>query len=171
MVSTVWMNRHTETSSQVARRLTVVGTPRRRRWSAAEKRRIVEESLAGHRQASATARRHGIAVSLLFKWRRELRGGARTPQDTAPAFVPVTVVPEASLPPPSPASPDGGTGRLEIVPTNGRRVVVGSGTDPAWLARPGGQGGGHLRRTARPSARDNRLAPSAAGLAIKGAGT
>jgi transposase len=135
MVFSVCMNRHMETSSRVARRLTVVETRRRRRWSAAEKRRIVEESLAGHRQASATARRHGIAVSLLFKWRRKLRGGARTPQDTAPAFVPVTVVPEAPLSPPSPASPGGGTDRLEIVLTNGRRVVVGSGIDPAWLAR------------------------------------
>ena len=136
MVFTVCMNRHTGRSSRVARRLTVVETRRRRRWSAAEKRRIVEESLAGHRQASATARRHGIAVSLLFKWRRKLRGGARTPQDTAPAFVPVTVVPEAPPPPSaSPASPGGGTDRLEIVLTNGRRVVVGTGADPAWLAR------------------------------------
>jgi len=77
-----------------------------------------------------------IAASLLFKWRRALRGGASTPQDTAPAFVPVTVVPEAPPPPSaSPASPGGGTDRLEIVLTNGRRVVVGSGADPAWLAR------------------------------------
>lgn len=134
MVFTACMNRHTEASSRVARRQ-VVETRRRRRWSAAEKRRIVEESLAGHRQASATARRHGIAASLLFKWRRALRGGARTPQDTAPAFVPVTVVPQAPLSLPSPASPGGGAERLEIVLTNGRRVVVGIGTDPAWLAR------------------------------------
>ena len=127
MVLSVYMNRHTETSSRVTRHLTVVETGRRRRWSAAEKRQIVEESLAGHRQASATARRHGIATSLLFKWRRDLLGDPVTPQTAAPTFMPVTVVPEA------PASP-GGTERLEIVLTNGRRIIVGSGIDPAWLA-------------------------------------
>jgi transposase len=37
-------------------RLEVVNTGRRRRWTLAEKLRIVEESFQGHRQVSATAR-------------------------------------------------------------------------------------------------------------------
>jgi hypothetical protein len=46
-------------------RLEIVDTGRRRRWSAAEKLRIVEESFSGPRLASATARRHGISNQLL----------------------------------------------------------------------------------------------------------
>ncbi len=42
-------------------RLEVVNTGRRRRWSLDEKLRIVGESFQGHRQVSATARRHDIS--------------------------------------------------------------------------------------------------------------
>ena len=56
-------------------RLEVVNTGRRRRWSVAEKLRIVEESFQGHRQVSATACRHDISPSLLFSWRKAFRRG------------------------------------------------------------------------------------------------
>ena len=46
----------------------------RRRWSAAEKLRIVEESFSAPRLASATARRHGISNQLLFAWRKVCEG-------------------------------------------------------------------------------------------------
>ena len=46
----------------------------RRRWSAAEKLRIVEESFSAPRLASATARRHGISNQLLFAWRKVYEG-------------------------------------------------------------------------------------------------
>jgi len=68
------MTRHTDSAHQVCR-LEVVDTGRRRRWSFEEKLRIVEESHQGHRQVSATARRHGISASLLFSWRRDFREG------------------------------------------------------------------------------------------------
>ena len=47
-------------------RLDVVETGRRRRWSKSEKERIVLESMAGPRQITATAFRHGIARSQLL---------------------------------------------------------------------------------------------------------
>ena len=56
-------------------RLEIVDTGRRRRWSAAEKLRIVEESFSAPRLASATARRHGISNQLLFAWRKAYREG------------------------------------------------------------------------------------------------
>ena len=62
------MDSHTDSAH--FRRLEVVQTGRRRRWSEDEKLRIVLESLQEPRQASATARRHGISPSLLFTWRR-----------------------------------------------------------------------------------------------------
>jgi len=56
--------------SSLISRLEIVETGRRRRWSEAEKLRIVEESDIGHRQVSATARRNGISRTLLMLWRR-----------------------------------------------------------------------------------------------------
>lgn len=50
---------------------------RRRRWSAAEKLRIVEETLDGRESVSSVARRNGVAPNLLYRWRRlMLEGGA-----------------------------------------------------------------------------------------------
>lgn len=57
------------TDSRQVRRLEIVETGRRRRWSAAEKLRIVEESFSGPRLVSATARHHGLSKQLLFSWR------------------------------------------------------------------------------------------------------
>jgi len=122
-------------------RLEVVEVGRRRRWSLAEKLRIVEASLAAPRQVSATARRHGISRSLLTNWRRAYREG-RLADAAEPAFVPVRVrddVPAASetaVSPPAAASEgDAVAGRMEIVLAGGRRVVVGADVDAAALAR------------------------------------
>jgi transposase len=50
---------------------------RRRRWSAAEKLRIVEETLDERESISVVARRNGVAPKLLYRWRRlMLEGGS-----------------------------------------------------------------------------------------------
>ena len=50
---------------------------RRRRWTAAEKLRIVEETLDGQTSISVVARRNGVGANLLYRWRRlMLEGGA-----------------------------------------------------------------------------------------------
>lgn len=128
-------------------RLEVVETGRRRSWSDAEKLRIVAESMAGHRQVSATARRHGIKRSQLNAWRRLVREGrlvAAAPTERAPAFAAVTVAPEAaapaapsapSSPPSTPPGPSAGSDRVEVVLANGRRLVVSVAIDAAGLAR------------------------------------
>ncbi len=43
---------------------------RRRRWTAAEKLRIVEETLDGQTSISVVARRNGVGANLLDRWRR-----------------------------------------------------------------------------------------------------
>jgi len=49
---------------------------RRRRWSAAENLRIIEETLQGHDSISAVALRNGVAPNLLYRWRKlMLEGG------------------------------------------------------------------------------------------------
>jgi len=49
----------------------------RRRWSAAEKLRIVEVTLYDGESISAVARRNGVAPNLLYRWRKlMLEGGS-----------------------------------------------------------------------------------------------
>ena len=48
----------------------------RRRWTTAEKLRIVEESLAPAASVVEVARRHDIHPNLLTVWRRQARAGA-----------------------------------------------------------------------------------------------
>lgn len=53
---------------------------RRRRWSAAEKLHIVEETLDERASISMVARRNDVAPNLLYRWRRlMLDGGGRQP--------------------------------------------------------------------------------------------
>jgi transposase-like protein len=86
------------------RRLEVVDTGRRRRWTVAAKVRIVEESLGADVSVSSVARRHGMAPSQLFGWRRQLLGlGSRvetsaSSRGTAFGFTPVVVQSEAGPP-------------------------------------------------------------------------
>ncbi len=110
-------------------RLEVVNTGRRRRWSEDEKLRIVEESFQGHRQVSATARRHDISPSLLFSWRKALREDCRR-RDEVIGFASAMIVPDEE-PPLGTAA----IGRMEIVTTTGRRIIVGADVDARALAR------------------------------------
>ena len=49
----------------------------RRRWSATEKLRIVEETLDDRSSISVVARRNGVAPNLLYRWGRlMLEGGS-----------------------------------------------------------------------------------------------
>jgi transposase len=50
----------------------ITSVQRRRRWSRAEKERIVAAALAPDASASEVARAAGIHVSQLFRWRQQL---------------------------------------------------------------------------------------------------
>ena len=108
-------------------RLEVVNTGRGRRWSVAEKLRIVEESFQGHRQVSATACRHDISPSLLFSWRKAFRRG----RDEVIGFAPALIVPDEEAPLGAAAA----VGRMEIVTVTGQRIMVGADVDALALAR------------------------------------
>ncbi|WP_155982423.1 transposase [Xanthobacter sp. 126] len=76
----------------------------RRRWTADDRARILEETLAPGAVVSAVARRHGLTPQQLFTWRRE----ARKASETIPAFVPAVVTQEiapASEPSPTCSRP------------------------------------------------------------------
>jgi len=130
-------------------RLDVISTGARRRWTLDEKRRIVAESYGAPRQVSATARRNGLSVSQLFTWRRLAQEGRLVEVDNATMFAQAVIGCEpstSSLPPfpgrfeaaensPSSSYPVAAVGRMEIVLTHGRRVIVDNGVDAAALAR------------------------------------
>src|SRR6266498_2932868 len=61
----------------------ITSVERRRRWSAAEKERLVAASLAPGASVSALAREAGIHPGQLYGWRRPDRQG-QAPQRSAP---------------------------------------------------------------------------------------
>ena len=101
----------------------------RRRWSEADKRRIVAESYQPGTSVALVARRNAVNANLVFNWRRQYRerGG----------FVPVVVEPDRLLPSPKDAGPGGEptTGRIEIALADGSRVIVDREVDGTVLAR------------------------------------
>lgn len=115
------------TDSHPVSRLEIVETGRRRRWSDAEKLRIVEESFSGPRLASATARRHGLSNQQVFAWRKAYREGCL---GDVGGLVPAMIIPEQ---PTKSLGPD--RGRIEIVTANGRHLVVDRDVDVGALIR------------------------------------
>src|ERR1700731_5134273 len=75
----------------------LTGTPRRRRWSAAEKAAIVAESHAPGAKTSEIALRYGLHRNQLYDWRREFGTAAvgtaiAEASAQGPDFIPVRAV-------------------------------------------------------------------------------
>jgi transposase len=72
----------------------ITAVQRRRRWTASEKLRMVEETFEPGMTVSLVARRHGVAPNQLFTWRRLVAQGALTAagsgEEVVPAFVPAS---------------------------------------------------------------------------------
>jgi transposase len=75
--------------------LSVSDTGRRRRWTDAEKRRIVEESHLGGSTIADVARRHEISRSMLYDWRYRHRLGLLGGDVR---FTPLIAVDDAAVP-------------------------------------------------------------------------
>jgi len=87
------------------------GRERRRKWSAEEKLRVLEESYTPGMRVADVARRHGLHPNQLHAWRRQAREGGRSGLPDKPRFVSVAVAAEGGA----------GTAELvEIVLRNGR---------------------------------------------------
>ena len=106
------------------RRLDVVETGRRRRWTDEAKQRIVEEAFQRGVPVLAVARRHDVDPSQIYDWRRRL-----FPQISRGVcgFAPVIVTPDVSV--------SSSRGQMEIVCGNGRRIIVDRDVDVAALLR------------------------------------
>jgi transposase len=119
----------------------ITGRERRRRWSAADKLRIVAESQEPGALIRAVAARHGVCESLVFTWRRQVRDGVLVAPEM-PAFMPVQMLetPGPAMPtlssPPRPAPPARpSSGLIEIELGNGQQVRVGNDVNLAALRR------------------------------------
>jgi transposase len=109
------------------RRLEVItGVGGRRRWSADEKARILQEAMAPGAVVSDVARRNGMSPQHLFTWRRQAKHEA----DNHPlAFTPVVVSPDTLQPTPNVCR----EAVIEIV-VEGAVIRVPPGVDGAMLA-------------------------------------
>ena len=109
---------------QGVRRLDVVETGRRRRWTDEAKQRIVEEAFLRGIPVLAVARRHDVDPSQIYDWRRRL-----FPQISkgVSGFAPVVVTPDVSV--------SSSRGQMEIVCGNGRRIIIDRDVDVAALLR------------------------------------
>jgi len=109
----------------------VVVAETQRRWSRAEKLAVVAETAGA--SVSAVARKHGIASSLVFRWRRGLGGGVKMLKPGAgTAFIPVAL-PAPVVAPVTAAVPGGGVIEIELV--GGCRVRVDASVDLNALKR------------------------------------
>jgi transposase len=113
------------------------GPERRRRWTQAEKARIVEESLAAGAKIAEVARRHDVHANLLHGWRRQARTGTLVRGHdpgmvSAARFSPVVVASDVPRAARSDAGADGAV--IEVVLRNGRLLRVPEDAAPARVA-------------------------------------
>jgi transposase len=103
----------------------------RRKWSRSEKEAMVAETAAA--SVSSVARKHGIASSLLFRWRREFGSGGKIVKPMSHShFVPIALpAPSASY---APTTVTHG-GLIEIELVGGRRIRVDASVDASALKR------------------------------------
>jgi transposase len=120
----------------------ITGTGRRRQFSADDKARIIEETLAPGAVVSEVARRHGLMPQQLFTWRRLARQPIMSePTPEPPMFVPAVV--GTSSPPSEPrrsyrrarkvAKAVDSPGMIEME-IDGVAVRVGRGADAETVA-------------------------------------
>ena len=102
----------------------ITSVQRRRRWSRAEKERIVAAAMEVGAVASEVARAAGIHTSQLFRWRQQLCERIQAPT----TFNPVAITPEPgaiALPSPNPVPERTGMVEIEFA-TGGRMRITGS---------------------------------------------
>ena len=108
----------------------ITSVERRRRWSEAEKQKILTD--AAETSVSAAARKAGVAASLVFRWRRQWdMSGMALPAPAsaaASAFAPVRIAPEAT------AGGLAGRGTIEIALASGARMRMTGVVDATTLA-------------------------------------
>jgi transposase len=105
----------------------ITSVQRRRRWSRAEKERIVAAAIAPGAVASEVAREAGIHASQLFRWRQELCG----PAPAEPVFSAVAIAPLTGAGP-TPPQPNP-LGAIEVEFATGARMRITGPVDASTV--------------------------------------
>ncbi len=107
----------------------LTGVERRRRWSDAQKRAIVNEVGIDGTSVADVARRHDVGRQQIYAWRRQLRDKGLL-AGTAPVFLPVSVMaePEATS-----SAETAAAGTVEVRLANGRSLAVAADVPEAVL--------------------------------------
>ena len=105
----------------------------RRRRSPEEKQAIVAELLVPGASVSVIARKHNVAASLLFRWRKHFTDKPK-PHSPGQSFVPIMLpAPQAVVG--ENCTAQASAGKIEIELANGRRIRVDQSVDPLALKR------------------------------------
>ena len=104
---------------------------RRRRWSDAERRRLVSEAFAPGAVVAHVARRSGVAESCLYAWRKRYGAADGEGKVDRPRLIPVVV---EGLAPALPAQPQrAGCGAALVVLPDGTRLEIAGDYPQATL--------------------------------------
>jgi transposase len=112
----------------------LTGPERRRRWTAAEKLQIVEESLSSGLSVAEFARRRDIHPNLLHSWRGRLKAGELPAPDGEARFVPVAVATPSNASAMQ-ESDSGDSVMVEVVLRNGRVLRLSDCVAPGRVAQ------------------------------------
>lgn len=113
---------------------------KRRNYSDADRRRIIDEASLGNASVSGVARKYGISASLMFQWRKQLGMGPAhrivpvTISDTADGLADLSVMTMRSIAAPAAAKAEPAAPAIEIELAGGRRLRFARDTDPETIA-------------------------------------
>lgn len=120
-------------------RVEPAGRRTRRKWSVAEKVRIVQEVERTGAAVSEIARGHGAHTSMLTRWRAQYRAGQLDtpgPVNKGARLVPVRVMrdePQSSRPAREPAPAVSAAGAIDVQLASGQRVCIRGTVDAGML--------------------------------------
>jgi len=111
---------------------------RRRNYSDADKRRLIEEATRENASVSGVARKYGISTDLMFRWRKKLGMGPMhrivpvTITDTPDGLADLSVMTAR----PAPPVPEAPGPAIEIELVGGRRLRLAAALARSKRARP-----------------------------------
>jgi transposase-like protein len=112
---------------------------KRRGYSDADKRRIIEEASCENASISGVARKYGISTSLMFQWRKQLGMGPMhrivpvTITDTPDGLADLSAMTSRPTTLPAPVIVDRATPAIEVELSSGRRLRFERDTDPKTI--------------------------------------
>ena len=112
----------------MAQMTVMTGPERRRRWDDGERQRILEAAFTPGAVVAKVARQFDVATSLIYKWRRQERGGGLEPM-----FAPAVVIASAGVPRRGPAV-GVATPPIRVEFSGGTRVSIEAAAPAALVA-------------------------------------